>query len=608
MTYGQWAAGYGQRATFRLTFSWSYWRMRLVRYCAGPKVAWMKRSRLPRSSMRASAPRSWFACAALALAVAAGLSAGFPVTPAQAQFDFPFFGQQRRSQPQPQYQRPDPYRQQRRQQQQGWGGGGGGFFDFGGGGGGNQWGSDPNQYEPRRAPVVDSSKAPPARKLETQPPTSVVVLGDNMADWLAYGLEDAFADTGDIGVVRKHKAGSSLLKSEARDAHDWVTGARDALANEKADFVVMMLGLSDRHAIRERQAPRAATPAKPGETPKPGETAKPGEAQKPADAAKPLDLAKPGDVQKPAEAKPADPSKPADPADAEQPPQQAAAAPEAAPTGRPGALVTHEFRSEKWVELYSKRIDETIAAMKAKRVPVIWVGLPPVRGTRSRSDTTFLNDLYKDRAEKAGIVYVDVWEGFIEESGEFSQYGPDVLGQVRRLRSGDGVYFTKAGARKLAHFVEREIRRLMNRTLPVALPMPDESLPKPGAPAPSGPAARPVAGPIVPLTGHAPVAEGLAGGGRQGDPGVSDPVALKVLVKGEAVPAPKGRADDFVWPRPAAAVAEQDFVPEPAVAAQPVQQPQQPQQQRRGATVRRPGQRTEAAPAQQTATPARAVR
>jgi hypothetical protein len=243
--------------------------------------------------------------------------------------------------------------------------------------------------------------------------------------------------------------------------------------------------------------------------------------------------------------------------------------------------------------------------MKAKRVPVIWVGLPPVRGTRSRTDITFLNDLYKDRAEKAGIVYVDVWEGFIEESGEFSQYGPDVLGQVRRLRSGDGTYFTKAGARKLAHYVEREIKRLMNRAVPVALPIPDESLPKQAVPGPSGPAPRPVAGPIVPLTGGAPVSEGLAGGGRSQDAGVSDPVAQKVLVKGEAVSAPKGRADDFVWPRPAAAVAEQEFAPEPVAArAAPPPQPQQ----RRGATVRRPGQRTEAQPAQQTVVPARAVR
>jgi len=57
--------------------------------------------------------------------------------------------------------------------------------------------------------------------------------------------------------------------------------------------------------------------------------------------------------------------------------------------------------------------------------------------------------------DKAGIVYVDVWDGFVDEDGRFAQSGPDFEGQTRRLRAGDGVHFTQAGARKLAHFVER---------------------------------------------------------------------------------------------------------------------------------------------------------
>src|SRR5215216_6892310 len=64
-----------------------------------------------------------------------------------------------------------------------------------------------------------------------------------------------------------------------------------------------------------------------------------------------------------------------------------AAAPEAE---QQGAAVTHEFRSEKWVELYSKRIDDVIAVLKSKRVPVFWVGLPPIRGARSRTELSFL--------------------------------------------------------------------------------------------------------------------------------------------------------------------------------------------------------------------------
>src|SRR5690606_19173103 len=93
------------------------------------------------------------------------------------------------------------------------------------------------------------------------------------------------------------------------------------------------------------------------------------------------------------------------------------AAPESAPRGRAGSL--QEFRSERWEELYGRRIDETIAAMKTANVPVIWVGLPAVRGSRSTSDMMYLNEFYRSRADNAGIVYVDVWDGFVDDNGRY---------------------------------------------------------------------------------------------------------------------------------------------------------------------------------------------
>ena len=108
---------------------------------------------------------------------------------------------------------------------------------------------------------------------------------------------------------------------------------------------------------------------------------------------------------------------------------------------------------------FEQRIDATIAALKSAGVPVIWVGLASQRGTKSSEDLSYLNDLYRSRAEKAGIVFVDIWDGFVEEAGRYSAQGPDYEGQIRRLRTGDGVYFTKFGARKLAHYVEREVQR-----------------------------------------------------------------------------------------------------------------------------------------------------
>ena len=202
-----------------------------------------------------------------------------------------------------------------------------------------------------------------------------------------------------------------------------------------------------------------------------------------------------------------------------------------------------EFRSDQWAKVYSRRIDETIAALKSRGVPVFWVGLPSIRGTKSTADAVYLNNLFRARAQRAGVTYIDVWDGFVDDAGKYSSYGPDYEGQTRRLRSGDGVFFTKYGARKLAHYVEREIRRYMNNRV--------TTLTLPSAPfgvTPGGKSAvRPLAGPVLPLTTTPGNADVLLGGAGM-RPARSDAVASSVLVKGDALSAPPGRADDFKWP------------------------------------------------------------
>jgi hypothetical protein len=208
----------------------------------------------------------------------------------------------------------------------------------------------------------------------------------------------------------------------------------------------------------------------------------------------------------------------------------------------------HEFRTDKWVETYAKRFDEMVAAAKSRNVPVFWVGLPPIRGTRGTADVTFLNDFFRSRAEKAGVVYVDVWDGFVDEAGNYTNHGPDFEGQNRRLRAGDGVHFTRAGARKLAHYVEREIRRAMlTRNTPIAaIPKTED---EPELRKPTGPAARPIAGPVVPLTTVINPSDTLAGDRPIRANTTGDNVVTRVLVRGEPVAPPAGRADDFAWPR-----------------------------------------------------------
>jgi hypothetical protein len=433
-------------------------------------------------------------------------------------------------------------RQQQRQQpsRDGWGGGGGGFW--------TPFESRPQRDRGDRGDrelSIDYSKAPAPTQKKPEATTNVVVMGDAMADWLALGLEEAFSENPEIGIVRKHRTESGLIRYEGRRDVEWAQIAKEIIAAEKPKFIVMMVGNNDRQAIREK-APVVARPGVAAAT-------------------------------KPQSAQPAQPSPAAPPAAAAPDPEQQIpeGTPEPAPPPTPeqvrqGALGPFEFHTEKWEVGYIRRIDATIAALKTAGVPVIWVGLPSQRGAKASSDSSYLNELFRSRAEKAGITYVDVWDGFVDEAGRFTPQGPDYEGQTRRLRSGDGIYFTKFGARKLAHYVEREIQRhITNRAVPVALPIPVEPGAQPGA-KPGGPAQRPAVGPVVPLTAAATtVPEELIGGGRATRAAPSDPVATRVLTKGEPIPAPTGRADDFSWPRgsappPAEPVVLQPTPPSPA--------------------------------------------
>jgi hypothetical protein len=54
----------------------------------------------------------------------------------------------------------------------------------------------------------DYSKAPAPKKVdpkaEAAVTTAIMVFGDSMADWLGYGLELAYAESPEIGILRKH--------------------------------------------------------------------------------------------------------------------------------------------------------------------------------------------------------------------------------------------------------------------------------------------------------------------------------------------------------------------------------------------------------------------
>jgi hypothetical protein len=359
----------------------------------------------------------------------------------------------------------------------------------------------PHRVVRRPQPRVDYAHAPAPEQQEASPQQRILVIGDGMADWLGYGLEQLLADQPEFGVTRRINTDSGLLKYQAKKGEpaNWVAAAKQIVAAEKADAVVVMLGVNDRIAIRESASTAAA--AKPiGETDK---ARAPGEDQ---DA---------DDVESPTDGK-----------------------------GLAGNG-TSEFRDERWIASYSRAIRQMTAALRERGVPVIWVGLPALQGQQPTSDMLFLDALFREGAARAGVTYVDVWEGFVDEAGRFVQYGPDFEGQIRRLRTPDGVFFTKPGARKLAHYVVREIRRLLAVKAPsVALPV--ETSP---SAADVKPQSRPLAGPVIPLVAPVVGTAELLGGGGASRPVAADALVTRTLVMGAPLSAPAGRADDYSWPR-----------------------------------------------------------
>lgn len=115
--------------------------------------------------------------------------------------------------------------------------------------------------------------------------------------------------------------------------------------------------------------------------------------------------------------------------------------------------------SDEWIAEYGQRVERIIKVFKRRNVAVYWLGLPITRGQESRKAFELMNSIFREKCLIAGIRFIDTWEGFADQSGAYSDYGPDMSGKTRQLRTDDGIGFTQRGFQKLAHFAAREIRR-----------------------------------------------------------------------------------------------------------------------------------------------------
>ncbi len=199
--------------------------------------------------------------------------------------------------------------------------------------------------------------------------------------------------------------------------------------------------------------------------------------------------------------------------------------------------------SKPFNEIYAKRVQEIADAFRDKKIPLIWVGLPIMRSARISHSASTFNDIDREYAGAVGAKFVDLWEAFSDVNSEYKAWGPDVNGNIVRLRSSDGIHFNKAGARKAAHFVTPGIRNVLKTALTSAPATPTTPSQTPSAvtpgtpPAGTTPAPKPIAGKVEPLTAPA-----------TSPGGVLAQLPISLAAPRPVAAAQPGRADDFPWP------------------------------------------------------------
>ncbi len=207
----------------------------------------------------------------------------------------------------------------------------------------------------------------------------------------------------------------------------------------------------------------------------------------------------------------------------------------------------HKRSSEAWLAEYKTRANRLAKGASDNGVPLIWVGLPPMRRKSMSADFLVANEIFRTATERVGGTFVDIWVGFTDENGNYSRSGPNVTGQITTLRGSDGINVSRQGMRKMAFYVEKPIKRAIGigttGLLLSALPGMDiqREIKPEYDPAKTGETI------VIPL--NAPVADG--GGALEGGAdfvvGVVTPNSNshQMVVNGERPSPPLGRADYF---------------------------------------------------------------
>jgi len=107
--------------------------------------------------------------------------------------------------------------------------------------------------------------------------------------------------------------------------------------------------------------------------------------------------------------------------------------------------------SSAWLDLYRVRVAEAMEIATAGGRRLYWVGQPIMKDQKYGERMERLNKVYEESAAtQQGVTYVDAWDLFADDDGRYAAYLRDADGERVRVRQGDGIHLTRAGAELLA--------------------------------------------------------------------------------------------------------------------------------------------------------------
>jgi hypothetical protein len=210
-----------------------------------------------------------------------------------------------------------------------------------------------------------------------------------------------------------------------------------------------------------------------------------------------------------------------------------------------GDGLNEKFGTDAWYMAYEERVQDFAKLVTDRHIPLLWVGLPSFGSDSMTADVVKLNQIYQSKVTSIGGEFINIWDGFTDENGDFVITGSDINGQQVRLRTADGINLTAAGRRKVAFYVEKSARRLLGDQASPDITRLDTDNAAINADLPPSEVNQPLRTQPISLSDP-----NLDGGaellGAAISPASSTQSPRDLLVeKGEMAPAPAGRVDDY---------------------------------------------------------------